>query len=142
MGTLLAIDPGVSTGWASFFSGRLVKCGRGAPPPEPDWVVYDAVLIECPRAYPRGKADPNDLIALARKVGRLEQLFPGAEIVYPHTWKGSLTKDQCHVRWLLRLTDAETVVLNAGLRGVPASAHHDVRDAVCLGLWKLERKKT
>jgi hypothetical protein len=146
MGTVnvLAIDPGASTGWAWFFGGGLMSCGRIEPECFGDLTVYasgsdDVVIIECPRAYPRGKVDPNDLISLARKVGRLEQLFHGAVIVYPATWKGSLTKAQCHRRYLGRLTPADHAALAAGLTGVPASAEHDVLDAVCLGLWRLAR---
>lgn len=141
MGTLLAIDPGASTGWALFVYDALVECGRGDPPRDGGRLSYGTVVIECPRAYPHGKVDPNDLIALARKVGRFETLYPNAEIVYPSTWKGSLTKQQCHARFLQRLDQTEWAALDAGLVGVPNSARHDVKDAVCLGLWKLGRKK-
>lgn len=142
---LLAIDPGASTGWAKFVRRELVACGRtdveGFDALQDLTLDGAAVVIECPRVYPMGKVDPNDLIQLARKVGRLEALLPPwTEIVYPATWKGQLTKAQCHARWLPRLTPAEAGCLAAGLLGVPKSAQHDVRDAVCLGLWRLERK--
>ncbi len=140
---LLAIDPGASTGWAWFRRGELISCGRVNPECYCDLTVYasdraiDTVLIECPRAYPRGKVDPNDLIRLARRVGQLEAIFPGAEIVYPHTWKGTLSKVQCHARWLGKLSPAEVGALAGGLLGVPKSAQHDVQDAVCLGMWRI-----
>jgi hypothetical protein len=140
---LLAVDPGASTGWAWFSGEELISCGRIIDCDYGMLTTYnqrgDRCIIECPRTYPRGKADPNDLIALARKVGRLEALLPGAEVVYPHTWKGSLSKEQCHGRWLPRLSPAETGCLQAGLLNVPRGAQHDVKDAVCLGLWRLER---
>lgn len=141
---LLAIDPGTSTGWAKFKFRRLIACGRtdvdGFEQLQ-DLVLDGAhVIVECPRAYPRGKVDPNDLIALGRKVGRLEALMPEwTEIVYPHTWKGTLSKEQCHARWIPRLSAPEVDVLGSTLLDIPRSAHHDVKDAVCLGLWRLDQ---
>jgi hypothetical protein len=148
---VLAIDPGASIGWAWYPRGALAACGRVAREIDLVRALWDydlrcvytqqgiATIIECPRVYPHGKVDPNDLIVLARRVGRLEANWPGAETVFPREWKGTLTKAVCHARGLAVLDDSERAIVAQDLQGVPASARHDAMDAVCLGLWRLRR---
>lgn len=166
MPLLLAIDPGVTTGWASFSNGLLYQCDLGEGWPKT--FSYQAI-IEYPQIYPHTNAkQANDLIKLAIQVGRYAErmkhaLYPNEpELVLPHTWKGNVPKPVHHLRVWDELTNPErSDVLSTGERfkGVdeyltkcldcvegrrktePSSRWHNMFDAVGLGLWKLGRLK-
>lgn len=157
MALLLAIDPGVVTGWASFLSttGELYQCGLGA-----DWpkTFQYTAIIEYPQVYPHTSAkQANDLIKLAIMVGEYKVGLPGAELVLPHTWKGNTPKPVHHVRiWEDLAVRERARMASAGgvedyiqkcyayTRGErktePASKVHNLFDAVGLGMWKFGRK--
>lgn len=125
-----AIDPGSrSRGWARFVDGRLEACGLGY------CHLQGLVIIENPQVYRGGKVDPNDLLVLARDVGRVEQMAIDAglrvELVHPRTWKGNVPKT-VHQRRILAALDANERAMVEGKK-------HDVVDAVGLGLWKVGR---
>ncbi len=132
---LVAIDPGADTGWAAFDDGHLVQVGLGIPHLGGD------VIIELPQIYTRSKADPNDLITLAVKVGQLkadaERAGCKVYLVHPHTWKGNAPKAVMGKRIVSRLDDAELEVL-ARVK-CAASKRHNVVDAVGIALWRLGR---
>lgn len=144
---LLAIDPGISTGWAIFSLTKLIDCGLGEDWPLTCWgAVQFEAIIELPEVYnPRFmKGDPNDLITLARRVGRYEErlILKGipVEVVLPKTWKGQLDKDVHHARGRRRLSDSEKIILDQAEVPIGSlKAKLDVRDAVNLGLWKSGR---
>jgi len=124
---ITAIDPGARAGWALFFGRDLTACGPG----DPDELVGE-VVIECPRVYPHGKVDPNDLIVLARRVGRIEERAGRpCTLVFPRAWKGTVKKPIMTARILSRMTTAE--------RGLLMKIDHNVIDAIGLGLWKVGR---
>jgi hypothetical protein len=138
---LIAIDPGADMGWALYYRGALADCGLGD-----GWLKQDAVddlVIECPQVYPGSKkrVDPNDLIKLARGVGRVEEraMLRGirVHIVLPHAWKGSVPKDVFAGRIIGHMRPEEAAIL--GAIKVSNSKLHNVIDAVGLGLWKLGR---
>lgn len=146
MSSLLAIDPGVSSGCAVFRHGALERAWNGEPESAPGEGWFDRVVIECPQVYRGGlqKGDPNDLIKLAVRVGRyVERLTPHAgvvELVLPAHWKGQIKKPTHHARMRRKLSETEGALLDRTLAAVTtAKSREDVSDAVALGLWKLGR---
>lgn len=135
---LLAIDPGLTTGWAVFIGGVLETCGTVKP------VLWETlavppggfVTIEEPTIYPHSKADPANVMALQLKVGELKHLFESrgykVELVQPRTWKGGTPKEIHNARTLNKLTSVE-------LARIPAKRTHDTIDAIGLGLWRCKR---
>lgn len=141
---LLAIDPGTSTGVAVFLGYRLAFAGVYHPDQYDQLPgLVDAscarVVVEQPQFYTHGPADPQRLAELAKKVGRLQQLFPMAELVFPRQWKGQVPKPICHARGVAKLDPGERLVLDACSKHVPKGQRHDMLDAVCLGLWAMKR---
>lgn len=153
---LLAFDPAVHhVAWAAFDGGRLARCELvrdkklGAALEQrfrasSGWQPM-RVLIEIPQVYEQRKweGDPNDLIDVAVTVGRVAQAFgpegPAAEFVRPRRWKGTAPKEVVG-RWIVkRLDDAEQNVLRTAKAPVPASLHHNIVDAIGIGLWALGR---
>lgn len=140
---LLAIDPGLDTGWALFTRGfALLACGVGQPPMGAPYVV-----IEKPQVY-RGrgsKGDPNDLITLAVGVGRYleraENSGARVALVLPRQWKGTIDKEIHHqrIRRDLPIDDLRVVVTEEAK--LAKSKVHNMMDAVGLGLWAKTQKK-
>lgn len=161
----LAIDPGVTAGWALFTSaGELSACGLGDPPSEYDAnnVLRHGVLIEHPWHRPGSAASqPNDEIALGVNAGEHGGRFRAAGVpvmyVKPHEWKGSVPKSIHHDRVWSKLTTTERAIADAGVPGMygymvkvsdflsgrratePKSKHHNAMDAIGLGLFKVGR---
>lgn len=136
---LLAIDPGDATGWAHFRGYQLSACGLTPPDTYSTLPACQYVIVEEPQVYRFGRADPNSLLILSEKVGRIMQLYPHAKKVKPRTWKGTMPKEICHARFLPKLGPLEKKVLDDALEGVARGLRHNVRDAVCMGLWELKR---
>lgn len=142
---VLAIDPGADMGWAMFESGNLTECGLAHEPLAP-WKSADLLVIERPQHYPGGvKCDPNDLITLAIKVGRVEA-FVSARLlleVVPRRWKGTVPKDIIAQRVHTALRGpygsgpTQYSVFLRGVNPVPKGKQHNVIEAVGLGLWFL-----
>jgi hypothetical protein len=141
----LAIDPGISSGWALFDGAALVACAAGDPRHIVARKAIASVMIECPQAYPRSKVDPNNLITLAVRVGRYAQHFEalGAKVslVLPHDWKGNVDKVVNCNRVLLGLTPVERTIYEPAARGLSDKVRMDLLDALGLGKWttKLNR---
>lgn len=143
---VLSIDPGVRRVAFAIFSAGVLRravllnidgdAGLYALPSAPLDVV-----IEMPRVYPvsRQKGDPNDLLRLARVVGRLQEHYlregKVVHLVEPRTWKGTLAKEAMTERIRGRLAPAEL----ARMAPVAKSLEHNVLDAVGLGLHVLGR---
>jgi hypothetical protein len=146
---LLAIDPSSAvtrTGWAIFDDGRLVACGKGAPPPE--WLegVVEAVL-EHPVIYPGGRtANPNDIVKLAVSMGEmagaLEAHGVRTRYVEPRAWKGTIDPAACCRRVWRRLDEAEAAVAEAfkpEAEGDIKGGKDHVLDAIGIGLQAVGR---
>ncbi len=138
--TYLAIDPGIHTGWAVLDSaGTLHACGKGEAFPI---LSNRAAIIECPQVYRAGKskADPNNLITLAVRVGRYQERLIAAgvpcDLVLPAKWKGQLPKDTHHLRVDATLSERERHVVSQIAR-LPGERGYseDVWDAVALAKW-------
>lgn len=163
---VLAFDPGDNTGWSRYDANKLVACGLVHPRdydllPEivfgsfPErWTWRLTITIESQQVYrqSRQKSDPNNLISLAQKVGAigmsLKQFFRTRygvrldpwETPSPAEWKGQRTKEICHSQMLPRLSEHERAVMMTHLLAIKSeSQRQDVKDAVCLGLWRLKR---
>lgn len=141
----LAVDPGLSTGWASFDeAGGLVACGRGETFP---CLSNRQALIEKPHVYQRQKkrVDPNNLITLAIRVGRYQERLEVAgvrvELVLPTTWKGQVTKDIHHLRVHAALNPQERALVEKFGRASDENRVDDVWDAVALGKWGFAFRK-
>jgi hypothetical protein len=103
------------------------------------------VWIEDPE-YRReqNRVDPNDLGALWRKVGRIQErcLSLGFKVtlVRPSGWKGSLPKTIHHDRIRKELSPTEKHVIEMGVRGVAEGQRHNVWDAVCGYVWAAKKE--
>lgn len=147
MGRLISIDPGKDYfAFARFEDCKLVFCGRGPLTMLDGCLTFGKhavggtqVLVELPQVYAQRhwKGDPNDLIQVATTVGRIMQLCPSAEQVLPRRWKGTVPKKVMLERIVSKLTLAERVMV-AACPG-PKSKHHDILDAIGLGLWACKR---
>lgn len=138
---VLGIDPGLDTGWAVIIDGKLVNAGLGEPRTV-DNVTLGSVYIECPRIYPTGTPNPNDLIKLAVMVGRYAEFFEvyglDVTLVAPSGWKGQLPKAVTERRVRARFPDVDRWLV-----GVPKGKQHNILDAVgiaCYGYDKESRK--
>ena len=132
---LLAIDPGTHTGWAAFFKERLLACGLGEPPFEQAL----RVVIEIPQVYPAHPVPPNDLITLAFLAGRYAgRATCKVSTVFPHQWKGNLSKDNCAARVRFRLSPEEKEIVDAC--DLPKKQLHNMMDAIGIGLFALGRE--
>jgi hypothetical protein len=135
---LLAIDPGLATGWAVFESNALTACGTIKP------ALWDSlsvpygglVIIEEPTIYPHSKTNPAHIMALQLKVGDLRGRFTRmgyvVELVQPRSWKGQVPKEIHAGRTLKKLSAEERM-------RIPTKHTHDTLDAVGLGLWRIGR---
>ena len=137
---LLAIDPGSKTGWAWYGGGRLLGCGVVSPS---DTIEVprglDMVVIENPEIYPNSPARPADILKLARIVGRYEERFSARakylELVPPHKWKGSVSKDIM----LKRIEESTPLLDRPAMLAYQGGYRHNMVDAVGLGRWALKQ---
>lgn len=134
---LLAIDPGIDTGWAVFRDGELEGCGLGELPRG----TFDEAMIECPQSYPKTRENANDLITLAFMAGRLLEKVDARVKgrCHPREWKGQQSKTLNHDRIRKSLSSAEFVVLAGSMYNITVSKQHNVIDAVGIGLWAVGR---
>lgn len=148
----LAIDPGLQTGWARGRQGRVVDCGLAQI--LDDFSCMDmlplcsngSVVIEKPvYRHSNNRVDPNDLIALAVRVGRIMETYlrtgTRVETVFPSTWKASVPKAIHERRIEQDLTDEERALVHASLARVPVSYRHNVWDAIGLAVWWMKKER-
>lgn len=97
----------------------------------------DHAVIEVPvyRSHDRSLGSPNDLITLALLAGRIAgavgTVFPGIELVPPHTWKGVIPKDVHQARTRRRIEAHHPGWLPTWDR-----TDHNGRDAIALAMWR------
>lgn len=145
--TLLAIDPGISSGWAYFKDdGSLLMC-YGGHVLFPKAGPLAKAIIELPQVYVRrqSKGDPNDLITLAVRVGEykhlLESLNVPVELVKPSVWKGQTDKSVCHAQYWPTFSPHEREIIRASGINMAEKAREDMLDAVCLGKWAFANRR-
>lgn len=156
----IGIDPDTkTTGYASF-SGLNSNHLIYAVAESPDDICQRLqsvttpfrVTIECPQTYGgrAAKGDANDLITIARLVGRFEQAAKSNEhchavlVVTPQEWKGQTPKPvMCLRAWEALTRDEKKRVkisavarnkLNRG-EGLKSGAASDALDAVGIAQW-------
>lgn len=150
---LISIDPGTKEiGWATWHSGRLAGCGLlkfndlsilrrmvadqfSSLRPE-----HREVIVEEPKVYLRGKADPEDILQLAKVAGAVGSVSSYTTFVKPGTWKGQVPKTIHHNRIQKLLCYDEMERVDYCMSAVPAAKKHNVWDAIGLGLYHLQRK--
>lgn len=163
---ILSIDPGLAakggTGWALWTDNILVAAGLAttsaygleariiAIEHEIDGAIgdhiagdLDEVVIEQMQVYTldKQKGDQNDLIDLSLLGGRLSCLAETLTLVRPGTWKGQVPKSVLEKRTRATLGPGELQAFERGVEGVAKGAHHNVWDAVGIGLWRLGRSR-
>lgn len=148
---LFTIDPSTKAlAWASWEDRKLHRCGYFAFDSlymAKSFVsaraTFSRVVIEDPQIYIGHKntkgADAEDLIQLAKVVGACAAASTVVEFVKPNQWKGQLPKNVMWARTVKKLDDDEVVAYTAGLACVRPSLHHNVHDAIGLGLYYLGR---
>ena len=99
----------------------------------------DECVIETPMHYPDSPTPPQDLIDLAFDTGLIASCGRVLTTVTPNAWKGNLPKEQTERRARKLLTDEELEFVEVGLKDLRKSWHHNVWDAVALGLWRTGR---
>ena len=138
---LLAIDPGEDTGvsvW-NLETGSLEWCTVVSPDEAIGRYIPHRVVIEEPQVYMRSKANPADIISLARKVGRYEERYRYAEVtlVHPSEWKGNIDKDVMLNRIEGALTPEERDVVSK--YNGPKGKRHNMIDSIGLGKFFLKK---
>jgi hypothetical protein len=139
------IDTGRASAWGWHQNGELIACGLmilrddrpvGLPP-----MIGALAFVEYPQDYPghQRKVDPNDLIKLGSRAGRVQEhlLIQGNEVrlVKPHVWKGGVPKNIHHERIRASLTAKELAVVHAYTAPVAEGLKHNIWDAIGLTLW-------
>lgn len=91
-------------------------------------------VSEFPKVYTVGKSkgDPDDLLQLAGVVGALTGKLGPGEIVRPYQWKGQVPKPVMVERIKSKLTAEELELVRLPRA---KSLHHNIWDAVGIGLW-------
>ena len=99
------------------------------------------LVIELPKVYPTGRqqGDQNDLIKLAALAGAIVGScdWQSSRFIEPRTWKGTINADEMTGRIQGRLSDFERTRVD--LESSPKSLHHNIWDAVGIGLWACGR---
>lgn len=90
------------------------------------------------------RVNSNSIITLAILCTRIEERFKAKTILrpYPHVWKKRDTKEQTKAMVLNTLDAWSLKKLAQGLSTVIPSLHHNIFDAVGLGLWAIQSKET
>lgn len=123
----LGVDPDVKlSGWGLAENGVLLGCGF-------DFVSLVGVslaLIECPQLKP-GTPNVDDLIALARVVGRWEDRYEHTRtVVIGPNWTRSVAKPVRHAQLLAQLQPAELSIICAAMRWTEQQVREYVQRAV------------
>ena len=148
---ITAFDSGTFTGWAQVQGGLLVSCGLVRVHSDrrmtdlPD-AAGGLVIIEKPIHRRQGKTvNPNNLIALGFKVGRLQETYlvlgSKVELIWPTDWKGGTPKEIQNDRDAKALTAVESHQVRQTLATIPDSYRNNVWDAIGIALWTARRAK-
>lgn len=98
------------------------------------------ICIEHPLAYfvRNGiRLTSQSLIMLGVLATRIEERFSAETVLrpYPHAWKNDESKEEMRALVLENLSQWSLAALKEGLSKVPHHLHHNIFDAVGLGLW-------
>jgi hypothetical protein len=150
VGLITAFDSGTFTGWAQCQDGQITNCGltivhKDQPMTRLPGSTDGLVFIEKPVNRRNGKTvDPNDLITLGIKVGRLVETYlvlgNRVRTILPTDWKGGTPKDIQNRRDWNALTGTETARLVPIFDGIAESYKNNVLDAIGIALWAARRE--
>lgn len=89
------------------------------------------------------RVNSKSIIMLAILCTRIEERFSPEKILrpYPHTWKKRGTKEETKALVLNTLGQWSINTLKDGLSKIPPHLHHNVFDAVGLGLWAIQSEE-
>lgn len=141
---VVAIDPGKDAGIAVFCDGKLFRAALTTP--DTDEIVASwmggHVVCEMPQTYKGSRVSIQSLLTLSFRAGKLVGMLHEEQycLVKPAQWKGQIPKDVHHEQILRQLEVGERLLLDQCLQNIPKSKHHNVYDAVGLGLWYLQRR--
>lgn len=156
---LISIDPGFRYfGYSIFSENKIIyadlskvesdqwEAWEGQPPlfthlkdivESQTWSQRKAV-IEFPQVY-QETPNPNDIVKLASACGAYTAILQslGFEVIWvkPKEWKGTVPKDVMLKRILAKIEESEYPC-------IMKPKDHNVIDAIGVGLWRLNRKKT
>lgn len=133
-----SVDPGVRYyAWAEWVHDRLM--GYGLHPITTRLPVGHSLVLEIPRVYRedrrRGNVRNEDIVALARSCGRLEDRAGHVVTYYPSDWKGQLPKKTSHARIKAGLLPDRLVMLSA----FPAADREHLLDAIGIGQYHVRQ---
>jgi hypothetical protein len=144
---IIAVDPGTNgLGVAWEHEGELAVFGLKANGDALAMITQfqalylppvDVFVGELPQVYPKGKADPNDLIRVAAVVGGCAGSTSASHFVlaHPRTWKGSVPKEIHHMRTMAAIPKQWAEFLGDEKPKYTKSLWADVMDAVALLWW-------
>jgi hypothetical protein len=143
--TVIAIDPGKDAGIGVFEDGYLTEADLIKKDIPFSWQTRwpcRHVVVEIPQVYRGSTVNPQSLVTLAYRAGYLTGLVRPTHLVQvkPTQWKGQIPKDIHYEQILRQLEVGELLLLDQCLQNIPKSKHHNVYDAVGLGLWYLQRR--
>jgi len=145
-------DTGEWSAWAQSTGATVLDCGLvhvlsnvsivGAIPHQSSGEVW----IERPifQQGGRNEVDPNDLIVLGIKVGRIAEpylvLDNQVHIIRSTDWKGGTPKDIQEQRTRNSLSAVELELVTQRVNAVPKTYRHNIWDAVGILIWRLKRE--
>lgn len=140
---VLSVDPAKrDIWWAEWKVKELVNLGRQTFEFHNEILlpIHNHVVIEEPQVYHGAAntkgADAEDLLQVMKTVGAVLHEACGFPKVYkPNEWKGQVPKDIMAARIKKRLSIQELATVEAYLRSVSKSLHHNVWDAIGIGLY-------
>ena len=149
MSMLVAVDPGKQAGIAVFRDKHLLSVGPAFWPDEGNQPNYmldtwkgHSVVCEIPQNYRGSVVSTQSLLTLAFGAGYLVgRLQPSTlTLVKPRIWKGQVPKEIDHARTRRILSSSEHLALDLALAITAKSQHHNMLDAIGIGLLKLGRR--
>jgi hypothetical protein len=148
----IAWDTGEWSAWARSAGDRVLDCGLvhvtgdvtivGVVPCQ----TRGEVWIERPifQQGGRNEVDPNDLIMLGVKVGRIAEPYLALDnevtLIRSTDWKGGTRKDIQENRTRASLDPVELAMVTARADAVAKSYRHNIWDAVGILIWRLKRE--
>lgn len=148
----LCWDTGEWSAWARAAGDRVLDCGLvhvlgdttivGLLP----HLTRGEVWIECPvfRQGGRNEVDPNDLIRLGVKVGRIQEPYLALDnqvtLIGVSDWKSGTPKKIQEQRTKADLWPGELELVTARIAAVSESYRHNIWDAVGILIWRLKRE--
>lgn len=142
---VIGVDGGRASAWGWAQDGGLAACGlfivKDNRPLSLPYVKGAVCWVEFPIDYGQDReVDPNDLIKLGSRVGRVQEKLLGWEnevhLVLPRVWKGgSIPKRIHHPRIQASLTPSERKIVDAYMAPIAPSLRHNVWDAIGITLY-------